>query len=452
MFITKMHLSRRTVLRGLGATLALPLLDSMVPALTALEQDGRGAGAAARRVLRAERHVDAVLVAEGRGAARRSCRRRCSRWQRSRTSVLLVRRPGRRGGQPGQGRRRPRAVGRHVPDLRAVQDHVRRRRLRGGVDGSDRGAGAREGDAARLARARHRVERDARRLRRRRELRLHQHDRLAHADHAAADRERPARRVRAAVRHERQHRSAARLARMQRDRSILDFVGDEIGEPRAASSGRGDKVKLDEYLESVRDIERRIQMAEQQNSRELPVVDQPIGMPERLRRARQADDGPAGARLSDRPDARQHVHAGARGQRPRLSGDRRLRLAPPAVAPPGRAGQARAAAQDQRVPLPAVRAIWSRSWRRCPKATARCSTTRCSSTAPASATATRTSTTTCRSRWSAAQAAGIKGGRYVRYPKGTPLANLHVTMLDKLGVQVEKFGDSTGRLDRIVNV
>ena len=38
MVITKMHLPRRTVLRGLGATLALPLLDSMVPALTALSQ------------------------------------------------------------------------------------------------------------------------------------------------------------------------------------------------------------------------------------------------------------------------------------------------------------------------------------------------------------------------------------------------------------------------------
>src|SRR5712664_1969634 len=35
MIITRKHLSRRTVLRGLGATLALPLLDSMVPALTA---------------------------------------------------------------------------------------------------------------------------------------------------------------------------------------------------------------------------------------------------------------------------------------------------------------------------------------------------------------------------------------------------------------------------------
>ena len=38
MIITKKHLSRRTVLRGLGASLALPLLDGMVPALTALSQ------------------------------------------------------------------------------------------------------------------------------------------------------------------------------------------------------------------------------------------------------------------------------------------------------------------------------------------------------------------------------------------------------------------------------
>ncbi|MEE2613114.1 MAG: DUF1552 domain-containing protein, partial [Acidobacteriota bacterium] len=35
MYITRMHLPRRAVLRGLGATVALPLLDCMVPALTA---------------------------------------------------------------------------------------------------------------------------------------------------------------------------------------------------------------------------------------------------------------------------------------------------------------------------------------------------------------------------------------------------------------------------------
>ena len=36
MFLTKKHLSRRTILRGVGAALALPLLDSMVPAQTPL--------------------------------------------------------------------------------------------------------------------------------------------------------------------------------------------------------------------------------------------------------------------------------------------------------------------------------------------------------------------------------------------------------------------------------
>ena len=45
--------------------------------------------------------------------------------------------------------------------------------------------------------------------------------------------------------------------------------------------------------------------------------------------------------------------------------------------------------------------------------------------------------------------AGVTGGRYVRYPKGTPLANLHLTLLDKLGVRLESFADSTGRLDAL---
>ena len=38
MFLTQTHLSRRAVLKSLGATIALPFLDAMVPALTALEQ------------------------------------------------------------------------------------------------------------------------------------------------------------------------------------------------------------------------------------------------------------------------------------------------------------------------------------------------------------------------------------------------------------------------------
>jgi hypothetical protein len=44
--------------------------------------------------------------------------------------------------------------------------------------------------------------------------------------------------------------------------------------------------------------------------------------------------------------------------------------------------------------------------------------------------------------------AGIKGGRHIRYPRGTPMGNLLLTMLDKANVtRVERLGDSTGRLE-----
>jgi hypothetical protein len=40
----------------------------------------------------------------------------------------------------------------------------------------------------------------------------------------------------------------------------------------------------------------------------------------------------------------------------------------------------------------------------------------------------------------------IKTGRHVRYPKETPLTNLYLCMLDRIGVPLDAFGDSTGRL------
>jgi len=40
----------------------------------------------------------------------------------------------------------------------------------------------------------------------------------------------------------------------------------------------------------------------------------------------------------------------------------------------------------------------------------------------------------------------LKGGRHVKYPDNTPFMNLCVTILDKVGVTVDKIGDSTGRL------
>jgi hypothetical protein len=44
----------------------------------------------------------------------------------------------------------------------------------------------------------------------------------------------------------------------------------------------------------------------------------------------------------------------------------------------------------------------------------------------------------------------IAGGRYIAFPGDTtPLTNLYLTMLDKVGVPTEKLGDSTGKLNRL---
>jgi len=42
---------------------------------------------------------------------------------------------------------------------------------------------------------------------------------------------------------------------------------------------------------------------------------------------------------------------------------------------------------------------------------------------------------------------GLKGGRHIRYQKGTNLANLHLTLLDRVGIRLDKFVDSTGKVD-----
>jgi hypothetical protein len=43
----------------------------------------------------------------------------------------------------------------------------------------------------------------------------------------------------------------------------------------------------------------------------------------------------------------------------------------------------------------------------------------------------------------------ITGGRHIVFPEGTPLTNLHVTLLDKVGVSIEKLGDSTGKFTEL---
>jgi hypothetical protein len=46
-------------------------------------------------------------------------------------------------------------------------------------------------------------------------------------------------------------------------------------------------------------------------------------------------------------------------------------------------------------------------------------------------------------------AGGMKGGRHIKYAQPTPLANLHLTLLDKAGVHLDSFADSNGKVDEL---
>lgn len=72
--------------------------------------------------------------------------------------------------------------------------------------------------------------------------------------------------------------SRVRLASIRKDGSLLDSVTAEVASLQK-SLGVRDQSKVSEYLDAVRDAERRIQRAEQDSSRELPVVEQPTGIP-----------------------------------------------------------------------------------------------------------------------------------------------------------------------------
>ena len=71
---------------------------------------------------------------------------------------------------------------------------------------------------------------------------------------------------------------AAREARLRQHKSLLDSVNEKLASLRA-ELGPQDRAKVEQYTDAVRDVERRIERAEQQADLELPEMDQPQGAP-----------------------------------------------------------------------------------------------------------------------------------------------------------------------------
>jgi hypothetical protein len=46
----------------------------------------------------------------------------------------------------------------------------------------------------------------------------------------------------------------------------------------------------------------------------------------------------------------------------------------------------------------------------------------------------------------------VTGGRHIKYAEPTPLANLHLTLLERVGVRMDAFADSKGKVDELLSL
>ena len=261
----------------MGTALALPLLDSMIPAMAGDAAHGREARGPARLRVRSQRDH----------SRRPGCRRQTGtdfefmptmkplEPFRDKLLVLsnLAQSDGRALGDGAGDHARAGATwltGVHPKKTEGV-GYSRRHFGR-----SDRGQGIRQDHAVGVARNRPGRALSRGRLRFRLQLRLHQHHFLAQSDHAESDGDQSARGVRAAVRRRRQHRSGgAHEAHAAKTAASSISSASDVARLQPGLGAR-DKSKLDEYLEAIRDIERRIQKAEEQSATmKLPVMERP---------------------------------------------------------------------------------------------------------------------------------------------------------------------------------
>ena len=244
---------------------------------------------------------------------------------------------------------------------------------------------------------------------------------------------------------------AARLARTRADRSILDSVTARISD-LGQRIGPNDRAKLGEYLEALRDVERRIQKAEDQNARELTVDARSARRHPRLVRGpRPADVRHAGARLSDRPDARHHVHDRARAERPLIPADRRRRIASPDLAPSGRSGRSSPASRRSTCITRVLFAYYLEKLRATPDGDGSLLDHVMIIYGAGMADSNLHAPSGLPVLLAGGGAGSLPSGRHIKYPIDTPLANLHLALLDKLGVAgVSNMGDSTGPIESVV--
>ena len=244
---------------------------------------------------------------------------------------------------------------------------------------------------------------------------------------------------------------AARRKALDEQRSILDYVAGSIDRLETKLGAR-DRTKLTQYLEAIRDIERRIQKAEQQNaSLQLPSLERPSSIPDAFDdHARLMMDLQVVAFQTDMTRVTTFMlgRAGSNRSYPNIGvSDGHHSITHHQNDPVKVDNVAKIDAH-----LVKTFAYLLERLKSTPDGEGSLLDHSLILYGSSLADANRHTHHDLPIVLAGGAAGQVKGGRHIRYPQETPLNNLLLNMLERAGVPSDKFGDSTGKLTYLSDV
>lgn len=244
---------------------------------------------------------------------------------------------------------------------------------------------------------------------------------------------------------------AVRLAQMRERRSILDSVSEKVARLRR-KLGPQDRGKVADYMEAIRDVERRIETAEAHSDRELPLMEQPPGIPAAFEaHAKLMYDLQVLAFQSDLTRVITFMTVGE------ITGSRAY---PEIGVPDGHHELTHAQGDPANVEKLAkintyhaqIFAHYLDKLRSTPDGDGSLLDHVMVLYGSGMHNANLHEPLDLPLLLAGGRSSGLRGGRHIRYAKGTPLTNLWLTLLGKMDVPMERIGDSTGALHELSGV
>jgi hypothetical protein len=238
-----------------------------------------------------------------------------------------------------------------------------------------------------------------------------------------------------------------RAARLSQDRSLLDSVNDRVNQLQK-KLGRADNRKVDDYLTSLREVERRIQKAEEQSANALPDVRQPAGIPDVFEEhVRLLYDLQLLAYQSDLTRVITFMYGREQTGRPYPQ------IGVPEPHHPVTHHQNNPAKMEKCTRIQRhhlmLFAEYLEKLRKTPDGDASLLDRTILLFGAGISNSDRHTHGPLPTLLLGGGAMGFKGGRHLVFPEHTPLTNLQLTLLNKLAVPSEKLGDSSGQFKEL---